>query len=152
MTKRNRFLSGVYVLRGKLAIPIDDVLEWGMEFEQSHRIVAQTNFPNVEPWLTRDTTRHRDSNVSRARLGMGSSELVRDPRFAAKQILVSTVFLGLDMSFGDGDPLLFETMVFNGPLDNEMDRYSSWVEAEAGHESFCTRVKRALLKGRIETP
>jgi len=30
---------------------------------------------------------------------------------------VSTVFLGLDHQFGEGKPLLFETMVFGGKLD-----------------------------------
>ena len=46
---------------------------------------------------------------------------------------VSTVFLGLDHSFGDGPPILFETMVFGGPLDQEMDRYATMEEAQAGH-------------------
>ncbi len=46
---------------------------------------------------------------------------------------VSTVFLGLDHSFGSGPPLLFETMVFGGPLDGEMDRYTTWEQAEEGH-------------------
>jgi len=151
MKKPREPFIGTYILKGKLAVPVRDPLEWGRAFEKSARIIAQTFFQNVEPWLTRDITRHRDANVSRARLGMGSSERVVDPRFAAKQILVSTVFIGLDMGMGGGrDPLLFETMVFNGPCDDEMDRYSSWVEAEAGHESFCTRVKLALLKGRID--
>lgn len=49
--------------------------------------------------------------------------------------VVSTVFLGLDHQFGDGPPLLFETMVFpedsSGEVD--MDRYSTWEEAEKGH-------------------
>ena len=33
-------------------------------------------------------------------------------------IRVSTVFLGMDHSFGHGDPLLFETMIFGGEHDN----------------------------------
>ena len=43
---------------------------------------------------------------------------------------ISTVFLGLDHSFGGGPPQLFETLVFDGPLSDEMDRYSTWEEAE----------------------
>jgi hypothetical protein len=54
---------------------------------------------------------------------------------------VSTVFLGRDHSFGGGAPLLFETMVFGGPLDGEEDRYSTWDEAEAGHAAMVERVK-----------
>jgi hypothetical protein len=46
---------------------------------------------------------------------------------------VSTVFLGLDHNFGSGPPLIFETLVFGGPFDKEMDRYSTWDEALAGH-------------------
>lgn len=56
-------------------------------------------------------------------------------------VLISTVFLGLDHSFGHGRPLLFETMVFGGKLDQEMDRYSTWNEAEKGHATIVMRVK-----------
>jgi len=49
---------------------------------------------------------------------------------------VSTVFLGLDHQFGEGRPILFETMVFGGPHDGEQDRYSTWVEAAVGHERW----------------
>lgn len=48
-------------------------------------------------------------------------------------IRVSTVFLGLDYSFGDGPPLLFETMIFGGKHSDYVDRYSTWQQAEAGH-------------------
>lgn len=48
---------------------------------------------------------------------------------------VSTVFLGVDHQFGDGPPLLFESMVFNSDrFDGDMIRYSTWEEAEAGHQ------------------
>ena len=47
---------------------------------------------------------------------------------------VSTVFLGLDHSFGEGPPLLFETMVFGGANADYMIRSSTWEEAEAQHE------------------
>ena len=50
---------------------------------------------------------------------------------------VSTVWMGLNHRFGDGPPLIFETMVFPsrddmGDLDS--DRYSTEAEALAGHE------------------
>jgi hypothetical protein len=53
---------------------------------------------------------------------------------------VSTVFLGLDHSFGDGPPVLFETMVFGGPLDQEQERCCTWEEAEAMHAAMVARV------------
>jgi hypothetical protein len=56
------------------------------------------------------------------------------------EVHISTVFLGLNHQWGDGPPLLFETMIFGGPLDQEQDRYSTWEEAEAGHAAMCARV------------
>ena len=55
---------------------------------------------------------------------------------------ISTVFLGLDHSFEGGWPLLFETMVFGGHLDGEMDRYYTWKEALEGHKQMVDRVKK----------
>jgi hypothetical protein len=51
-------------------------------------------------------------------------------------VRVSTVFLGLDHSFGRGPPLLFETMIFGGPRDQDMRRYSTWEDAERGHREL----------------
>jgi hypothetical protein len=47
---------------------------------------------------------------------------------------VSTVFLGLNHAYDQGPPLLFETMVFGGPMDEFMDRYTTEEQALAGHE------------------
>lgn len=55
---------------------------------------------------------------------------------------VSTVFLGLDHAFGGAAPVLFETMVFGGPLSDETDRYSTWDEAESGHKKMVERVSK----------
>ena len=55
---------------------------------------------------------------------------------------VSTVFLGLDHSFGDAPPVLWETMVFGGELNEEQDRCSGeWKDAEAMHARMVDRVK-----------
>ena len=58
-------------------------------------------------------------------------------------MLVSTVFLGIDHSFGEGPPILWETMIFDGPHDQFQERYTSKEEAIAGHE-------RAMLLARME--
>jgi hypothetical protein len=68
-------------------------------------------------------------------------------RVAATEVggyTVSTVFLGLDHQYGDGPPLLFETLVF-GPAahDGDMDRCSTWDEAEAMHERMVASIKAA---------
>lgn len=57
---------------------------------------------------------------------------------------ISTVFLGLDHSFSDSQPLLFETLVFGGKLADEMDRYSTWDEAVSGHKAMVERVKNQI--------
>lgn len=63
---------------------------------------------------------------------------------------ISTVFLGLDHSFGaEGLPVLFETIVFKPgtSADEEMYRYCTWEEAEAGHREVC-----AALRTKQATP
>jgi len=54
---------------------------------------------------------------------------------------VSTVFLAMDHSFGEGPPMLFEKMVFSGPLDGEQDRCTTWDQAEKMHAAMVERVK-----------
>jgi hypothetical protein len=47
---------------------------------------------------------------------------------------VSTVFIGIDHSFGImPGPVLFETVIFGGPADTYQDRYRTWDEAVSGH-------------------
>jgi hypothetical protein len=57
--------------------------------------------------------------------------------------IVSTVFIFLDHSFGDRPPILFETLVFGGLLNDEGERYSTKAEAEAGHAKWVQRVMEA---------
>ncbi len=49
---------------------------------------------------------------------------------------VSTLFMGSDKNCGRGDPLLFQTMVFGGPLDKMSRAYRTWKQARAGHDSM----------------
>ena len=56
------------------------------------------------------------------------------------EITVSTVFLGLNHNYGDGEPVLFETMIFGGELDEQIQRYSTWEEAE-GHKRWVAKAK-----------
>lgn len=73
---------------------------------------------------------------------------------------VSTMFLGLDHNYGEGPPILFETMVFERQrkvvefpfskrltsirksLDEDgfFRRYSTWDDAEAGHNAMVRRI------------
>lgn len=49
------------------------------------------------------------------------------------KIRVSTVFLGIDHSFGGGPPILFETMIFGGELDQWQERCCTWDAAVKMH-------------------
>jgi hypothetical protein len=59
-------------------------------------------------------------------------------------ILVSTVFLGLDHSFNTPwiNPILWETMIFRGEFDQYQDRYSSYEDALKGHEKAMKLVSK----------
>jgi hypothetical protein len=65
--------------------------------------------------------------------------LVSDP--AENQVRICTVFLGIDVGFGVGKPILFETMVLGGMCDRELYRYCTWDEAQAGHAAILERMK-----------
>ena len=102
-----------YILDGKTVRPEPDLLKWAEAFETADRLVR----------LDRATV-----------------------RVAGKPVVfvdVSTVFLGFDHQIGEGPPLLFETMVFGGPLDQESDRCSTWEDAEKMHEKMMERVRSA---------
>jgi hypothetical protein len=56
-------------------------------------------------------------------------------------IHISTVFFGLNRNFsGEGEPILFETMIFGGKYNGYTGRYSTWDEAEEGHRKACELV------------
>lgn len=72
-------------------------------------------------------------------------------------VRVSTVFLGIDHQFGDGPPLVFETMVFiddpSNPDENyrgdyDMERYSTWDAAILGHIAMCNKVFKPGWKAK----
>ena len=44
-------------------------------------------------------------------------------------------------AFDGGPPILFETLVFGGPIDGECKRYTSWDDAARGHADMIGRVK-----------
>ena len=72
---------------------------------------------------------------------------------------VSTVFLGIDHNWGAGNPILFETMVFdNGrsetllggseyhpTIDNYFQRYSTWEQAEDGHDAIVREIRKSTM-------
>lgn len=66
---------------------------------------------------------------------------------------VSTVFLGLDHNWNDGPPILWETLVFGGVLDQEMNRCAGSLEqAEAMHLRMVERVNKeeSLINAMVD--
>lgn len=79
----------------------------------------------------------RDANARR----IGHAAITTD----RGRVVVSTVFLALDHSFTHvGPPVLWETMTFGGPLDDETIRYSSAEAARAGHAEAVTHALTAI--------
>lgn len=103
-----------YILnKDKEVIPAP-LREWASFFEEGNRVVAKSEAEAIRP--------------------DGSKYTVE----------VSTVFLGLDHRYdGEGPPIVFETMVFGGELDQDMERCSTWVQAKKMHTRMCIRVRRA---------
>lgn len=89
----------------------------------------------------RDAKPHGDDAVAWAKAWRGPNH-VDDTMIGS--VRVSTVFLGVDHQYGDGPPLIFETMIFGGVHDQEQWRCSTWTEAEAQHEAACALVRSAL--------
>lgn len=61
--------------------------------------------------------------------------------------LISTVFLGVNHSFLEGRPILFETMVFEGSSSREtcIRRCATWEEAEVQHEATIVLMKKYVV-------
>jgi hypothetical protein len=58
---------------------------------------------------------------------------------------ISTVWLGLNHNWRGNPPLIFETMVFGGPLNGQQWRYSSEAQALAGHDQVVAEVRHARI-------
>lgn len=58
-------------------------------------------------------------------------------------ILISTVFTGINSAFS-GPPILWESMIFGGPLNNTCQRYTSRDAAIIGHQVLCNAVMQTL--------
>lgn len=73
--------------------------------------------------------------------------------FQNKKYYVSTVDLGLNHRFGEGEPLYWETMIFKQNEDGTMnwhdfycDRYSSKEDAEKNHKEIVQAFKDGKAK------
>lgn len=65
----------------------------------------------------------------------------RIARTVVGDITVSTVWLGLDHDYLTGVPVIFETMTFGDPYENELRRYSTEEDAIRGHLKVLDRLR-----------
>jgi hypothetical protein len=63
---------------------------------------------------------------------------------------VSTVWLCVNHQWGEGPPVIFETMVFGGPEDMECFRYSTEKEARDGHAVVVHELVNRAARDRTE--
>ena len=85
--------------------------------DENKKPIPEDDIPTWGKWFEEDTSR-----------GRVALDIIQETH-----VKVSTVFLGLDHSFGSGDPILWETMIFGGVNDGYQDRYSSHEDAVRGH-------------------
>ncbi|WP_439372903.1 hypothetical protein [Bradyrhizobium sp. DASA03120] len=94
----------------------------------------------LNDWASASASRH-------ATIKLTSLDPWRVAQTYIGDVHISTVFLGLDHRFfGDGPPLLFETMIFGGRLDEFQNRCATWDEAEAMHAEAVEQVRRGHLR------
>ena len=90
--------------------------------------VVEVGIDEWSEWLHRDFALTR--LIAKTSLGLSTPN---------PGIEVSTVFLQCDHNFGSGPPILFETMVFNGDKEDEMERYSTYDQAIEGHKRIVAK-------------
>lgn len=56
-------------------------------------------------------------------------------------VVVSTVWLGMNHNWGEGAPLIFETLVMGGEFDEWMDRYATEEDARRGHAEVVAAIR-----------
>jgi hypothetical protein len=67
--------------------------------------------------------------------------------------VVSTRFLAMNMTLArDAKPLVFETRVKGGWLDDQWERFASLDDARAGHEAWVARVQEAENEEGLPPP
>lgn len=107
-----------YTLVNRTPLPVDSPIEWAQEMAKRRLTLLKTG---VDPWRVDET------NIG--------------------PVSISTVFLGLDHRMGGaGPPVLYETMVFGGRLDQFQNRCCTWEEAEAMHADAVQLVRTGHLK------
>lgn len=75
---------------------------------------------------------------------------ITDPANQDHSVDVSTVFLGLNHQYGDGPPLIFESMAFGSIDDEYMDRYATETQAMIGHRQMVSEIASSMTDPVVE--
>jgi hypothetical protein len=74
-------------------------------------------------------------------------------RTSVKFGVVATVFLGVNMASTEVErPVLFETRVQGGWLDDQWERYATLEEARAGHHAWVARIRTMEQEQELPPP
>lgn len=103
-------------------------------------------------WYWRDGTPATDMKAIDEKLHDPTYKIIKQETLDTGYWL-STVWLGLDHRFGDGPPLIFETMVFPNSddlHDLDMERYSTEDGARQGHEEMKAKWSYPVVQPKEE--
>lgn len=123
---------------------------------EGHALVTADFDKDRNKWLD-------EMKVVEALLADRDYKIIKQEYTKRKKYWVSTVWLGIDHGWGEGPPLIFETMVFSGRLNRWMKgiydvkrwyyretydqiRYHTEDEAEKGHEKMVAKYNRLEKK------
>lgn len=117
-------MNGRYILNDDgEPVPCEDLFLWAAWMETGNRVLKQ-DYVEGERRTVKLSGREYQQSVG-----------------------VSTVFLGLDHGFGEGPPVLWESMVFGTSLDGEQRRYTSRAAALEGHAELVALAREAYKSG-----
>jgi len=117
--------------------PERDELERELDFDYEHATPDEIDRHLALRWYLRDGTQATSMRDLEGKLSNKAYKVVKQERLWHGAWL-STVWLGLDRRYGDGPPLIFETMLFAPGTMHELDidRYATEAEALAGHAAM----------------
>lgn len=108
----------------------------------------------MSPWYDRDGIPVHPAQVEKLLTDMAYRRVGLTVAFPGQQpdkrFRISTVWLALDHSFGDGPPLIFETMVFEGDQPGRRERYATLADAQLGHARMSAEVAAELVDPIVE--
>jgi len=109
---------GDTILEQAAKIVDESMVNFKYVLDESGNPLSECNIEKWAEWMARN-----DRVVARDEI-----------RILSDEIIISTVFLGIDYSFGIGEPILYETMIFGGKHNDYQVRYHTREEALSGHK------------------